>query len=1615
MGSHQSDSSGFESASEDHAVGLSDPRFSDHRRRMLDLMNKLRGTGAQLDVDLPIIAVIGSQSAGKSSLIESISGISLPRASGTCTRCPTECRLFYSDEPWRCIVSLRFITDEHGVPLDKVRDERFGEPLFSKVDVTERIRRAQRAILNPGVPSIEFISALDEDLQDNQLTFSSNYVCLEIRGRDVTDLTFVDLPGLIATHGPGGRESDVGLIENLATDHINKPSCIILLAVACETDFQNQKASRLAGEHDTQGTRTIGVSGIDALAKTTNAFSLSLEGVLTKPDRISPGEEDDWLKYIRGEEDQTVQWYCVKNPNSQALATGITWEGARAQERDFFFEYEPLVQPRMDVPTASRLPQLQDEIDKLLTQTEDSIGRLPQPPSSEPVAEILRMVGGFVRAVERHIEGTPHVGGLLQSIRPAQDTFQKAIRRTAPDFKPFERDTGHYLMPSPGFLAHEEDYWMVLSQERNEPIYIDEVMEKAKTAVTRELPNNIPFIVTKQIIASIVKQWMAPSRQLFEQTNKTLNNHIMRLVEEHFGQFAQGGLKQCISGIVTKHLRACSETAVQRIMLLLEAEMEPFTRNNHYLNDYRAKFLAYYKGVRQANQNNDFIRNLEGTGPGSTSETFQQAMTKTLSGFTEMGLHGIQPVALAKVLPEDPMEAGIEIMADVRAYFQGAFPIAAENNALVIIASTVAYKRFVDNIPMSIDQALIRGLAEGLEAAIFSGLGVSGPKGFENCQRLLQEPPGIVEKRNELQKRRDRLSLARQELLDVFTGYACDRWVLLLAQPDVLLTSSNIFNRLPQNEVKRAEIKKYMVNQDDPIGLIGAPLKIYRREELDLMNRLNSSGVQASGDIDLPVIAAIGSQSAGKSSLIESISGIKLPRAAGTCTRCPTECLLSHSEDAWKCEVKLRFDTDIRGIPLGQPLIVPFGGPISESNKADVEDRIRRAQQAILNPNREPEEFLDEQLPTDRELTFSSNFVSLEISGNQIPDLSFIDLPGNLLFIESLFIDLLLTRCAMKGLIQNVGTQGRSSDISMIKELVESYISRPSCIILLTMNCETDFATQGAHDLARKHDPKGTRTIGVLTKPDRIPERSEQLWLRYIRNDEEPLKNNWFCVKQPDAKELENGITWNDAREREDRFFRKTAPWDTLETEYRGLLSTRNLISKSMDVLSSMISKRIPKLSREIDDLISSTNKDLHELPKAPSTNCVSEIHDLIKRFAREVEVHIEGSPDLADGLLQQLNPKKKHFLKAILQTSPDFRPWEKASAKKDETRPFPGFLESEGVNVDLKPEQDSQTPRMPIFLDDVQERMNSSVTRGLPDSFSPLITKRYIVSFIEDWEQPIHSLVDGYYDITRRFVDEIIKQHFERFGRLHRCVQQAVDKRLKRCRDDALERTIWLLELEKTPQTENVHNYGGFKEKYGAYFRTLRQERLGKTALTELSRYGTNSPHAQTAEYKSAVDQSLKNLTKVGFHGLNHSDLAKLAPIDPMDPVLDIMTKVCAYFQGKSVVFFCIYLDRDSDRTLGIDLCIVAFKRFADYVPMAVDKELVQGLRKDLDRVLMDEIGFDKIDINERCQALLVEPPETTTARKNLETKLQRLNTAKKELSRFNLPYDDEDRAGDE
>jgi len=89
---------------------------------------------------------------------------------------------------------------------------------------------------------------------------------------------------------------------------------------------------------------------------------------------------------------------------------------------------------------------------------------------------------------------------------------------------------------------------------------------------------------------------------------------------------------------------------------------------------------------------------------------------------------------------------------------------------------------------------------------------------------------------------------------------------------------------------------------------------------------------------------------------------------------------------------------------MGTAENISFGPVIKD--KKQVEERIRRAQRAILRPSQNPEMFLSgpDEDPDYRELTFSKNCVSLEISGPELTDLSFCDLPGTLPPLSPLFV-----------------------------------------------------------------------------------------------------------------------------------------------------------------------------------------------------------------------------------------------------------------------------------------------------------------------------------------------------------------------------------------------------------------------------------------------------------------------------------------------------------------------------------------------------------------------------------------------------------------------------------
>ena len=103
-----------------------------------------------------------------------------------------------SERPWQCSVSLRFVFGDNGEPLAVSHTLPFGDVITEPSQVEDRLRRAQLAILNPAIGQSSYPSSFltgPIDGYGRAISFSGNYISMDIRGPDVADLSFVDLPG----------------------------------------------------------------------------------------------------------------------------------------------------------------------------------------------------------------------------------------------------------------------------------------------------------------------------------------------------------------------------------------------------------------------------------------------------------------------------------------------------------------------------------------------------------------------------------------------------------------------------------------------------------------------------------------------------------------------------------------------------------------------------------------------------------------------------------------------------------------------------------------------------------------------------------------------------------------------------------------------------------------------------------------------------------------------------------------------------------------------------------------------------------------------------------------------------------------------------------------------------------------------------------------------------------------------------------------------------------------------------------------------------------------------------------------------------------------------------
>ena len=110
-----------------------------------------------------------------------------------------ECRLSHSAGPWSCQIKIRIEYDGTQRRL-AVEERDFGPRLSDKAEVELMLRRAQAAVLCQNKSMETFVDMDEEDVRQatrvsGGVPFSRNVVCVELSGPDLTDLSFVDLPG----------------------------------------------------------------------------------------------------------------------------------------------------------------------------------------------------------------------------------------------------------------------------------------------------------------------------------------------------------------------------------------------------------------------------------------------------------------------------------------------------------------------------------------------------------------------------------------------------------------------------------------------------------------------------------------------------------------------------------------------------------------------------------------------------------------------------------------------------------------------------------------------------------------------------------------------------------------------------------------------------------------------------------------------------------------------------------------------------------------------------------------------------------------------------------------------------------------------------------------------------------------------------------------------------------------------------------------------------------------------------------------------------------------------------------------------------------------------------
>ncbi|XP_071241061.1 dynamin-2-like isoform X7 [Salvelinus alpinus] len=343
---------------------------------------------------------------------------------------------------------------------------------------------------------------------------------------------------------------------------------------------------------------------------------------------------------------------------------------------------------------------------------------------------------------------------------------------------------------------------------------------------------------------------------------------------------------------------------------------------------------------------------------------------------------------------------------------------------------------------------------------------------------------------------------------------------------------------------------------------------------IPLINKLQDafSSIGQSCNLDLPQIAVVGGQSAGKSSVLENFVGRDfLPRGSGIVTRRPLilQLCFNKAEYAEFLHCKGRKFVDF------------------EEVRAEIEaetDRITGSNKGIS------------PIP-----------INLRVYSPNVLNLTLIDLPG-------------MTKVA-------VGDQPLDIE-HQIRDMLLQFITKESCLILAVTPANQDLANSDALKIAKEVDPQGLRTIGVITKLDLMDEGTDAKDI--LENKLLPLRRGYIGVVNRSQKDIDGRKDIRVALAAERKFFLSHPGYRHMAER----MGTPHLQKQLNQQLTNHIRDTLPGLRSKLQSQVLSLEKEVEEYknfrPDDP-TRKTKALLQMVQQFGVDFEKRIEGSGDQVD------------------------------------------------------------------------------------------------------------------------------------------------------------------------------------------------------------------------------------------------------------------------------------------------------------------------------------------------------------------------------------------------